>query len=87
MSHGRRTKALERGKPRRAPSSRTVNSRPMEQRTSRGSKTLKSGPRSFAFARKRSNEGNDKRGQAPERVYGSLEWEGPEGVSLGVPAR
>jgi len=86
VSHGRRTRTLERGKPRRAPSSRTVNSWPVEQRTSRGSKTLKPVARRFAFERKRSKAGNGKRVVAPERVYGSLEREGPGGESLGVPA-
>lgn len=63
-----------------------MNSRTVEQRTSRGSKTLKPVPRRIASARKRDDAGNGKRVEAPERVYGSLERESPEGGSLGVPA-
>lgn len=64
-----------------------VNSQPVEQRTSRGSKTLKPVPRRIAPARERNDAGNGKRVTTSERRHGSLERESPEGESLGVPAR
>jgi hypothetical protein len=63
-----------------------VNSRPIEKRTSRGSKTLKPVPRRFVSARRRNDAGNGKRVTTSERRHGSLERESPEGGSLGVPA-
>jgi len=58
----------------------------MKQRTSRGSKALKPVERLFVSARRRITARNGKRAKVLERGHGSLEREGPEGRSLGVPA-